>query len=83
MARTKSNRTMNQYSLIIHAFATSTWSACGSTPYTKVGSHTPFVAHNTAANATEGMAYACPRHPADTEKKGDKCTKRGMDLHPV
>lgn len=28
-------------------------------------------------------AYACPMHPEETGKKGDKCSKCGMALEPV
>lgn len=31
---------------------------------------------------SEGV-YACPMHPEETGKKGDKCSKCGMDLVPV
>lgn len=28
------------------------------------------------------LAYACPMHPEETGKKGDKCSKCGMALDP-
>ena len=31
----------------------------------------------------EQMAYACPMHPDITGKKGDTCSKCGMDLEEV
>jgi len=33
----------------------------------------------TSDNSSEKM-YACPMHPEVTGKKGDKCSKCGMDL---
>ncbi|ESU19088.1 hypothetical protein FCR2A7T_25070 [Flavobacterium cauense R2A-7] len=33
----------------------------------------------TPVNSSEKM-YACPMHPEVTGKKGDKCSKCGMDL---
>jgi len=36
-----------------------------------------------AASTGEEIAYACPMHPEITGKKGDTCSKCGMDLEEV
>lgn len=35
------------------------------------------------ASPTDEVAYACPMHPEVTGKKGDNCSKCGMDLEPA
>lgn len=37
----------------------------------------------TTASPADEVAYACPMHPEVTGKKGDTCSKCGMDLEPV
>ena len=40
-------------------------------------------AEEQAPATEEEMAYACPMHPEITGKKGDTCSKCGMDLEEV
>ncbi|MGV9012513.1 MAG: heavy metal-binding domain-containing protein [Flavobacteriales bacterium] len=87
---------MNKYSLIILAFAATTWTACG-TSNTNDEHHdhmmndsthmmndsTHMMNGSTGTNSSKEMAYACPMHPEVTGKEGDKCSKCGMYLEPV
>lgn len=80
---------MNKYSLIILAFAVTTWTACGTTSTNEqkhdhmMNDSTHRMSGSTANHSSEEMAYACPMHPEVTGKDGDKCSKCGMYLEPI
>lgn len=38
------------------------------------------VGHDSKTMESDSKMYACPMHPEVTGKKGDKCSKCGMDL---
>jgi len=38
------------------------------------------VNHDSKTMGDDSKSYACPMHPEVTGKKGDKCTKCGMEL---
>lgn len=38
------------------------------------------VDHDSKTMGSDSKMYACPMHPEVTGKKGDKCSKCGMDL---
>jgi Cu2+-exporting ATPase len=60
---------------LILAMATTTFflASCGNGSQSKTTS-------TEVQNSNEEVLYACPMHPEVTGKKGEKCSKCGMDL---
>ncbi len=57
---------------------------CGSKPHDEAHEEGEAHGHETEHNEDSGeMAYACPMHPEEKGKEGDKCSKCKMDLEKI
>lgn len=61
-----------KYSIVILSFITIAFLACNNTPAPKESPSTK--------SENEEQLYACPMHPEEIGKKGDKCPKCGMEF---